>query len=88
MLKIKTIVHHESEVFDEGVNTALLEGWTLTKRSVIQVSSTAWKLYAELEKVIITEAEKCCDNCRYYALDSNMEPCRHCNDASHWEPEQ
>lgn len=85
MIQIKTIVHHESETFDEKVNTALMDGWTLIKRDVVQASPTTWKLYAELEKVVITESEKCCDNCAYSDAPSHAWPCNDCEDASHWD---
>lgn len=88
MLRIKTIVHHDSKTFDEQVNTALMEGWTLIKREVIQTSPTTWKLYAELETVVITESEKCCENCLHFEKDGSDLPCNACEDASNWEAEK
>lgn len=79
MLQIKTIVDDidHSEKFDAAVNDAQAEGWTLTKRNVLN-SSLCILLYAELEKVIITEAERDCGNCRYGDQDGG-EPCDSCN---------
>ena len=42
-------------------------------------------LYAELEKNDITEAERCCDNCKHCDKLAGMAPCYDCEDASHWE---
>ena len=34
-MKIKTIIAHTSVEFDEAVNAALAQGWTLAKRDVL-----------------------------------------------------
>lgn len=82
MLHIKTITNpiDNPAIFDSKVNEALLEGWTLTRRYI-----EAGLFIAELEAVYISEAERCCDNCAYCALDSTVDPCVKCSDASHWE---
>lgn len=95
MLQIKTIKRpfNHMDSFDEEVNAALAEGWRLTKRAVIgpyQIETDAFNvwimLYAELERYVITEAERCCENCRYCDCDSRLEPCINCNDnADKWE---
>lgn len=94
MLQIKTI-HDQllnAYTFDQEVNTAIAEGWTLTKREVLLPNARPVDvdgcvvLYAELEKEVITEAERCCENCRYCDCDSRLEPCINCNDnADKWE---
>ncbi len=96
MLQIKTIKHpfNHSTTFDEEVNIALAEGWRLIKREVIgphPIKTEAFNvwimLYAELEKDVITEAERCCENCAYCDCDATLEPCVSCDDdASKWEP--
>lgn len=80
MLQIKTIRRADPCEFDEAVNAALLEGWQLTRRFIGPDS-----FIAEMEQVIITEAEKCCDNCKYCDCSADAPPCRGCEDASHWE---
>ena len=57
MLQIKTIRHHLDNLtsFDDDVNAALREGWTLKKRTVLlpiiqsDTRYTYMMLYAELE---------------------------------------
>ena len=61
MLQIKTIRNrlNNSTSFDDEVNAALLDGWTLKKRAVLrpisQHESTYihMMLYAELEKEVV-----------------------------------
>lgn len=98
MKQIKTIKGemYISEDFDRRVNEAIAEGWTLSKRSVVQeISPTrmgggfthlhVW-LYAEMEKETITDAERCCENCKHGDLSADMEPCINCSDnCSHWD---
>ena len=99
MLQIKTIYDQilNAYNFDQEVNTAITEGWTLTKREVLLPNARPVDadgcivLYAELERDVITEAERVCENCKHYDLDPNMEPCRNCNDSPNnyptkWEP--
>lgn len=96
MLQIKTIRNRldNAESFDKAVNAALAEGWVLIKREVIipraqsENMQTHTMLYAELERVVITEAERCCENCAHGDADPNSEPCRSCNDGTleGWEP--
>ena len=89
MIQIKTIAADlpKRDIFDEKVNEAIAEGWRLTKRE--RVSSRNDRvdyLYAELEREIITEPERCCDNCKYFDNDADKEPCASCtNDAANWE---
>lgn len=93
MKQIKTIKNRldNSENFDKEVNKALQEGWELTRREVLQpkAQSEATRaftmLYAELEKNDITEAERCCDNCKHCDKPAMAAPCYDCEDASHWE---
>lgn len=82
MLQIKTIYTRDPDVFDEKVNTALAEGWTLSRRTFDPQG-----FLAELERVVITDGERCCDNCRYCDCDATLEPCVNCSDsADKWEP--
>lgn len=82
MLQIKTIHNTDPAAFDEAVNTALVEGWTLTRR----LTGPGPDFVAELEREIITEAERCCENCRYCETLGGMEPCHSCDaSASNWE---
>lgn len=86
MLQIKTIYEQSAPKFDEGVNTALADGWHLTRRDMDDRG-----FYAELEKVVITEKERTCDNCKYGDQPGYMEPCTECEDVPNeyptgWEP--
>ena len=91
MLQIKTIRNRldNAKSFDKEVNTALAIGWTLTRREVLQPmaqsenTTTHIMLYAELERVIITEDERCCDNCKY-GLQDGGEPCDSCDEET-WD---
>ena len=81
MLQIKTIYTRDPDKFDEKVNAALAEGWTLSRRTFDPQG-----FLAEMEMVVITEAERCCDNCAYCDHDATLEPCVSCDDdASKWE---
>lgn len=95
MLQIKTIVDRleDADQFDNEVNAAIAEGWMLKKREVLLPRSQSESLtarialYAELERVVITEAERGCDNCRYCDCDATLEPCANCSEnADKWEP--
>lgn len=98
MKQIKTIKYRldNAEDFDKEVNVALAEGWTLTARKVLLPPSQPntsnyfnFMVYAELEKEIITDAERCCENCKHFDTSANMEPCLSCSDsASNWEPDE
>lgn len=93
MKQIKTIKRQldASAEFDNEVNAAIAEGWTLTRREVLSPmegqSRIFWHmLYAELEREIITEAERNCENCRYCETLGGMEPCHSCDASmSNWE---
>jgi hypothetical protein len=82
MLQIKTICENDPAEFDRQVNNAIAEGWTLTKRGTITRESVYFlhSFYAELERVIITEAERCCENCKHRDTHPEDEPCFSCED--------
>lgn len=85
MIQIKTIHHRidESVKFDDEINAALAEGWRLTKREFVTGYCV---LYAELERELITEAERDCGNCKHCDNDADAEPCASCSStASNWE---
>ena len=81
MLQIKTIRETNPETFDEKVNAALADGWALTRRLT---HADFGCFVAELEREVITEAERCCENCRYWEQDGG-EPCDSCVEFSAWE---
>jgi hypothetical protein len=86
MKQIKTIHHRidEARTFDNEINTAITEGWQLTKREFVPGYCM---LYAEMEREEITEAERCCENCKYYEQQPESLPCRDCSeDCDKWEP--
>lgn len=95
MKQIKTIARPlgAADGFDKVVNEAIADGWTLTRRAVLQ-SRDLWgknspepALYAELEREEITEAERCCENCAHFEKGPEQEPCLSCSDdADKWEP--
>lgn len=90
MKQIKTVkgVLDYAADFDREVNEALAEGWELKQRACIPsyTSSSFTALYAELEREVITEAERCCENCRYYDANPEAEPCASCSDdCDKWE---
>jgi hypothetical protein len=85
MKQIKTISKQHAELFDEGVNTALMDGWKLSRR----YRANDGCFVAELEKEVITERERCCENCAHFDREPGDEPCCLCNDGdvapTHWE---
>ena len=86
MLQIKTIYRRDADVFDKEVNAALAEGWALTRRTF-----DATGFLAELEREIITEAERRCENCKYWEQQPESPPCCDCEDGANgyptkWEP--
>lgn len=91
MIQIKTIADTlpDREAFDKKVNEAIADGWKLAKRELVTHTQSSGKtdyLYAELEREVITEAERCCDNCKHLDNDADAEPCASCNgNASKWE---
>lgn len=95
MKQIKTITYplNRAEEFDNEVNAALADGWELTKRAVLGPSPTQDKTiivyavcYAELEKEIITDKERGCENCLHGEKDPHEEPCCGCSeDCDKWE---
>lgn len=88
MKQIKTIKTRldNAAIFDKDVNAALADGWQLKKREVLipmaqnDRCTVYTMLYAELEKEVITEEERCCENCKHSDKDSNERPCCECND--------
>lgn len=81
MLQIKTIKDPDPDCFDTRVNEYLAAGWTLARRL-----TGPDVLIAELEKDIITEAERCCENCRHLNTSPEKEPCLSCSETcSEWE---
>ena len=81
MLQIKTIRNNDPKCFDKSVNAYLAAGWTLTSRFISPEGFTAY-----LEREIITEAERSCENCRHNQLTPEQEPCCFCSeDADQWE---
>ena len=97
MKQIKTIVDrlNNANDFDIVVNAAIQGGWVLTVRKVLLPQSqpnngstfTHIMLYAELEKEIITDADRCCENCKHFDCPPDADPCNVCSDnCSHWEP--
>jgi hypothetical protein len=90
MKQIKTIKNRldNNEDFDVAVNKALADGWILVKREVL-VPNTPDRftmLYVELEKEVVTEAERCCENCLHFENASTLEPCASCSeDCNKWE---
>ena len=84
MLQIKTIKETDPDRFDKRVNEALADGWTLSRRLA---GSTDF--VAELEKEIITEDERSCENCKFGDQSGNLSPCCDCDEyASKWEAEE
>lgn len=81
MLQIKTIKKTDADLFDIYVNEALRDGWTLARRL-----TGPNDFVAELEKEIVTEAERCCENCKHRHADPADEPCSSCSDdCDKWE---
>lgn len=79
MKQIKTVISHKAAEFDKQVNSALLEGWVLLKRRLVCGPDSGY-YYAELEKEIITETERCCENCKHYEDPVDIDPCLNCHD--------
>lgn len=82
MKQIKTIEEMTAGAFDLEVNKALSEGWELVRRYM-----NGENFIAEMEKNDITEAERCCANCKHCDKLAGMAPCHTCMDASNWEEE-
>lgn len=88
----------EVQEFDDAVNAALAEGWTLVNRGVLgphvgEIYDYNRTFYAELEREIVERAEEeqageeCdCGNCRYYGTAVYDFPCTDCKDCDKWEP--
>lgn len=82
MLQIKTIRIYDAEAFDRLVNEAIEDGWKLNRRTL----DNDCYLIAELERDVITEKERCCENCKHYKKGMAEEPCLNCYDNDKWEP--
>ena len=79
-MKIKTITAQTSIEFDEAVNAALAEGWTLKRRDIqppaaLGPGDILGVFYAELE----LEEERSCRTCRH------IRNCKLCDGQSRWE---
>ena len=82
MKQIKTVLSPSPVQFDSEVNAALAKGWTLVKRYTIPREGYV----AEMEMEVITEEERCCENCAHYYTAEGVEPCVSCNiNADKWE---
>lgn len=90
MRQIKTILIDNPTDFDDQVNTCLADGWKLTERKMLQTPADCSDyFYAELEKEVIPEAERCCRNCKFCEVSAKDEPCLSCSDgADKWEAEE
>lgn len=89
----------EAQAFDDEVNAALKEGWTLVKREVLAPCVTEdydyhRTLYAELEMEAKAKAEakmdepkeRLCRNCAHYGTPVYDYPCTVCHDCDKWVP--
>lgn len=86
MLQIKTIVSGIIPVFDKEVNEAIADSWHLIKRDCLLIGREhAPMLYAELEREVSTEDEKCCENCQHSTRSRDLEPCVSCLNGEKWE---
>ena len=84
MLQIKTIRETDPDDFDIEVNAALRDGWTLCRRCLVPEG-----FVAEMEKEIITEEERCCENCKHAHVSPEKEPCNSCSETgSEWEAQE
>ena len=82
MLQIKTIRNTDPAAFDEAVNAALADGWTLTRR----LTGPGPDFVAEMEREVVTEKERTCENCKYWEQQPESPPCRDCSDdCDKWE---
>ena len=84
-MKIKTITAQIPTEFDNAVNAALAQGWTLTLRRVLPPHTVGGDhpplYYAELELV------PTCENCKHEACDPDdpSTPCHRCENDNCWE---
>lgn len=84
MLQIKTIKEKDPYIFDSYVNEALRDGWTLSRRLTGPTD-----FVAELEKEVLTDDEKSCENCKHRQKAAIMEPCLSCSDdCDKWEADE
>ena len=82
MKQIKTVLSPSPVQFDSEVNAALAKGWTLVKRYTIPREGYV----AEMEMEVITEEERCCENCAHYDKPNGADPCFSCSDdCDKWE---
>jgi hypothetical protein len=87
----------EVQEFDDEVNAALNEGWTLVKRGVLdphvgESYDYHRTFYAELERKEQEETEEDCLLCKHFDKADGEEPCSVCchgvpSYSSKWEPE-
>jgi hypothetical protein len=93
MKQIKTITAYGADTFDRLVNEALAEGWELKRRWLLPPTYSDGSLHtnlrefcAEMEREIVTEAERTCENCLHRDKNPESEPCFSCSeDADKWE---
>jgi hypothetical protein len=99
MKQIRTIVYRLDDVlmFDAAVNALLEDGWDITERKVLQPTTPPPAigpcppvlLYAAMERYILGEDEKNCENCKHCDLPPDAAPCRDCSDTGDkWEPRE
>lgn len=86
--QIKTVVQHDVSTFDAHVNEHLSsgEGWRLIEYKLVLTNGNGYH-YAHLEREVMEEQDKECDNCRHCDTHAGAPPCCYCDDASQWEPE-
>ena len=70
MKKIKTIANKTSISFDNEVNQAIANGWTLVRRYY----TTDGYFVAEMERVVMLS----CEICKHFAKGYTEEPCLYC----------
>ena len=78
MLQIKTILKYDPNAFDEAVNAALAEGWTLTRRT--------FDFPYFMAMLELPQEERGCWNCTHQSVPTTQPPCRRCSGNSEWEP--
>lgn len=86
MTKIKTIIAQTPAEFDNIVNDALDQGWTLKRRDVLPPYEGDVKRFPRLYYAELA-LEPCCENCRHEDCDPDdpNTPCFHCDDDDRWE---
>lgn len=88
MKQIKTITNKNPRAFDEAVNEALRDGWTLTERGLVRRG-----YYAALERNDYVPEYASCGNCAHdykgsIPTEHAIQRCRGCKEYSRWELSQ